>query len=105
MIQEVPLAQLRASPLNPRKRFDDASIDELADSIATEGLLQNLVVRPSPDEEGVYEIAAGERRLRAMLRLDKRGKWPRDRLVPVVVRDLTDLQLLQLATTENLARQ
>lgn len=104
MIQTVPLAALRASPLNPRKRFDDAAIDELAESIHTEGLLQNLVVRPSPDDPDKYEIAAGERRLRAMLRLDNQGRWPRDRLVPVVVRDLTDLQLLQLATTENLAR-
>lgn len=103
-VQMVPLASLHASSLNPRKRFDDASLDELAESIATEGLLQNLVVRPSSSDPEKFEIAAGERRLRAMLRLDNAGRWPRDRLVPVVVRDLTDLQLLQLATTENLAR-
>lgn len=103
-IQAVALANLRASNLNPRKRFDDAALDELADSIHAEGLLQNLVVRPHPGDPGLFEIAAGERRLRAMLRLAEQGRWPRDRLVPVVVRDLTDLQLLQLATTENLSR-
>ena len=47
------------SPLNPRTHFDKAALLELADSIATQGLLQNLVVRPHPTKTGEYELLAG----------------------------------------------
>lgn len=101
MIQLIPHFRIAPSPLNPRKRFDEAGLKELAESIRQEGLLQNLVVRPSGD---MYEIAAGERRWRAILELFSAGHLPSNYEVPCRVVDLTDLQLLQLATTENLAR-
>lgn len=101
MIQLIPHSSIHPSPLNPRKRFDEGSLTELADSILSEGLLQNLVVRRAG---AGHEIAAGERRWRAIKLLINRGDLPADHQVPVVVRDLTDLQLLQLATTENVAR-
>lgn len=62
--QRIPIAAITPSPFNPRKTFDDAGIAELADSIKTQGLLENLVVRPS--KGGRFELVAGERRLRAL---------------------------------------
>lgn len=110
-IQTVPLADIKPSPLNPRKRIDPESIAELAESIKAEGLLQNLVVRRASKRKrsdpaaGVYEIAAGERRYRALCLLLDEHHIDAQHPVPVVVRELTDLQLVQLATTENIARK
>lgn len=108
-IQLVPHTAIRPSPLNPRKRFDADQMDELAESILQEGLLQNLVVRQvGTAKKAAFEIAAGERRWRAIDQLHKAKQLPKGHPlhagVPVIVRRLTDLQLLQLATTENLAR-
>lgn len=72
-IQHIPLAQLRISPRNARKTGGQA-IDELAASIAAEGLLQNLVVTAAND--GLYEVEAGGRRLRALQLLDQDGRLP-----------------------------
>lgn len=105
MIQQVPLNQLKPSPLNPRKRFDEATITELAESIAAQGLLQNLVVRlAGTKKKPVWEIAAGERRYRAMTLLVEASRLAPDYLVPVAVRELSDLQLIELATVENIGR-
>src|SRR5690606_24071436 len=60
-IQQVPVAKVEASPLQPRHRFDEAAIAELADSVRERGVLQPILVRPSHDG---YEVVAGERRLR-----------------------------------------
>lgn len=107
-IELVPHSSIHPSPLNPRKRIEPEALAELAESIRAEGLLQNLVVRKAyedlKDLDGHYEIAAGERRWRAIAQLVEAGHLPADHPVPVTVRDLSDLQLLQLATTENLAR-
>lgn len=102
MIQQIAVTSIKPSPLNPRKRFDEDSLAELAASIKKNGLMQNLVARPNGDG---FELAAGERRLRAIQTLINAGDLPADAQVPVVVRDLTDLQLLELATTENMSRQ
>lgn len=102
MIEKIPVTAIRPSPLNPRKRFDEDGLTELAESIKADGLLQNLVVRQNDDG---YELAAGERRWRALQQLVDAGDLPSDHTVPCAVRDLTDLQLLQLATTENMARK
>ncbi|WP_428247257.1 ParB/RepB/Spo0J family partition protein [Ferrovibrio sp.] len=99
----VPLALLRASLLNPRKTFDPAALEELADSIAAQGLLQNLVVRQAG--EGAYEIVAGERRFRALEILVRRGTIAADYLVPVRIVTVDDGQHLAMALIENLQRR
>lgn len=90
-----------ASPLNPRKTFDQAELDELAESIAVNGLLQNLVVRDAPD--GRFQIVAGERRFRAISQLHADGRW--DHPIPCLVKTGDDATHLALALLENLHRQ
>lgn len=94
----VPISQVRSSALNPRKDFRDEELAELADSIRTKGLVQPIVVRPSQQAAGEFEIVAGERRWRASL---KAGIHT----VPVIVRELTDKEMLELAIIENVQRQ
>lgn len=101
-ILSLALAQLVPSPTNPRQHFDEGKLDELAASMQTVGVLSPLVVRPakpSPHLTGgtFYEIVAGERRFRAA----KRAKLQH---VPVVVRELTDLQVLETQLIENAQR-
>ncbi len=100
----VPHDRIRPSALNPRKHFDPAELEELAASIEQDGLLQNLVVRPHPTEPGQFELAAGERRWRALALLVERGTKPADLPVRVAVRELTDAQLLVLSLAENIQR-
>ena len=94
----VAIAQVRSSPLNPRKDFRDEELAELAESIRTKGLVQPIIVRPSAVAIGEFEIVAGERRWRASL---KAGIHT----VPVIVREVTDKELLELAIIENVQRQ
>lgn len=92
----VPVERVVAGRGQPRRRFEDEQLDELAASIRENGILQPLVVVPNG---GSYELIAGERRLRAAIRagLDK---------VPVVVRDATtESEMLELALVENLQRE
>lgn len=93
--REVSLSLIRANPFQPRTDFEEGSLDELAGSIRRNGLLQPLVVRPAGSG---WEIVAGERRFRALQKLE----WEK---VPVVVRELTDEQMLVLALVENLQRE
>ncbi|MCB1378720.1 MAG: ParB/RepB/Spo0J family partition protein [Alphaproteobacteria bacterium] len=94
-LRHMPIEILHASPNNPRKNFAEAELVDLAQSIKEKGLLQPLVVRPRPD--GEYEIVAGERRWRAA---QKAGIHD----VPVLVRDLTDGEALEIALIENIQR-
>ena len=94
--QVTPVATLHPNPRQPRTRFDEAALDELADSIRANGILQPILVRPRT--AGGFEIVAGERRYRAALRAGLRE-------VPVVVRTLTDEETLALALIENLIRE
>jgi ParB family transcriptional regulator, chromosome partitioning protein len=87
--------QLRAGRFNPRKEFGDAELAELADSIRQRGLIQPIVARP--DGSGSFEIVAGERRWRAAQRAGVHQ-------VPVIVRDLSDQEALELALIENVQR-
>ena len=80
----------------PRKDFDEAALSELADSIATHGILQPLLVRPTAN--GMYQIVAGERRWRAA-RLAGLSE------VPVLIKELSDEENDQLALIENLQRE
>jgi ParB family chromosome partitioning protein len=80
----------------PRKHFDDEALRQLADSILQHGVIQPLLVRPTPN--GAYQIVAGERRWRAcrMAGIDE---------VPVIVREMDDSQTMQIALIENLQRE
>ncbi len=93
---KVKLIDIEPNRDQPRKQFDDETLTELSNSIAQHGVLQPLLVRPMPD--GGYQLVAGERRWRAsrMAGLTE---------VPVVIRDLTDSQVAQLALVENLQRE
>jgi len=93
---EVPIATLHRNPRQPRTRFDEAALGELADSIRVNGILQPILVRPRPN--GGFEIVAGERRYRAALLAGLTA-------VPVIVRTLTDDETLALALIENLIRE
>ncbi|WP_158680079.1 ParB/RepB/Spo0J family partition protein [Deinococcus sp. NW-56] len=104
-VRNVALAALHPSPLNPRKHFDEAKLTELAESIAHQGLMQNLVVRANTGEGGGYEVIAGGRRLRALRLLADQGRVnPANYMVPIRVQPLDDLQALMLATAENADR-
>lgn len=93
--REISVERITPSPFQPRRTFDEAKIDELAASIRNQGIIQPLVVRPRGDG---FELIAGERRWRAAL---KAGLLR----VPVVVRDASDHEALQLALVENLQRE
>jgi len=90
------LSEIEPNRSQPRKYFDEMAISALADSIREHGILQPLLVRPIP--LGGYQIVAGERRWRAarMLGLDE---------VPVIIRELNDLETAQIALIENLQRE
>jgi len=97
-VRSLALKKIVPNPHQPRKTFAAEELEELVASIAANGLLQPLVVRPSPVSEGRYEIVAGERRFRSVQKLG----WEE---VPVVVRDVDDETLLVLALVENLQRE
>jgi ParB family chromosome partitioning protein len=88
------------NPQQPRRHFDDAALQELAESIAEHGVLQPLVVTKVPSDLGpaTYQLIAGERRLQA----SRRAGLTR---VPVVIMEATDAQLLEIALVENIQRQ
>ena len=95
--RRVAIEFLRPNPRNPRKRFADRELDELAASIRQRGIVQPIVVRDLPDVPGAYEIVAGERRWRAAQKAQLHE-------VPVVVRTMGDQDALQLGLIENLQR-
>jgi ParB family chromosome partitioning protein len=95
-VQTLPVTHLRPNRFQPRTQFDEADLEELAESIRAQGVIQPLVVSPGTD--GVYTIIAGERRWRASRRAGLET-------VPVVVRAVVDdRELLELALVENLQR-
>ena len=100
----LPHHDIVPSPINPRKRFRQDAIVELWDSIKTDGLLLPILVRPSPVDEGKFEIIAGERRWRAIGHGVLINDAPSDYAVPVIIRPCTDRDLLKIALTENIAR-
>ncbi len=93
----LPVAWLHPNPLQPRKHFDAGELDDLARSIREKGVLQPILVRPTPRGAEVFEIVAGERRWRA-------AQLAKLHDVPVVVRELADSEALELAIIENVQR-
>lgn len=94
--RNLAITSIRRNPNQPRQDFAEQELNELAESIRHNGLLQPVVVRPRPG--GMFELVAGERRFRAMQQLG----WTE---VPVLVRDVDDRELLVLALVENLQRE
>jgi ParB family chromosome partitioning protein len=94
-IQLLPVASLEPHPDQPRRHFDEGSLDELAASIGARGLIQPIVVRPADDR---YQIVAGERRWRAAQRAGIHE-------IPVIIRDFTTIEAFEIALLENIQRQ
>jgi ParB family chromosome partitioning protein len=95
--QMVALDLLEPNPDQPRRQFSDEALKELADSIREKGVIQPLIVRPSKKSEGRYEIVAGERRWRA-------SQLAQQHQIPVIVRELDDTEVLEIAIVENIQR-
>lgn len=91
--QYIPLAKLLPSPLNHRKHFDKAKMEELANSIRAQGVIQPILARPINGDDA-FEVVAGERRFRAARMAELVD-------IPAVVRELTDAQALELQVIEN----
>ena len=95
-IVELPIDELRPNPYQPRKVFDEAKLQELADSIKEHGVFQPIIVKKSSIKG--YEIIAGERRVKAckIAGLEK---------IPAIIRDFSDQQMMEIALLENLQRE
>ncbi len=96
--KQVPIEFLRPGRLQPRRYFDEESLGALADSIRENGLLQPILVRRDPTQPDSFEIVAGERRWRA-------AQIAQLHEVPIVIRELSDAETLQLAIIENVQRE
>jgi ParB family chromosome partitioning protein len=96
--RKVTVGQLRPGRFQPRRRFDDEALGTLVDSIREKGVLQPLLVRRLEGEADRFEIIAGERRWRA-------AQLAQVHEVPVVVRELSDAEALEVALVENIQRQ
>ncbi|HEY3696075.1 ParB/RepB/Spo0J family partition protein [Phenylobacterium sp.] len=95
---ETPIELIQPNPDQPRRSFPEAEIEELAQSIREKGVLQPILLRPAPRAPGRFEIVVGERRWRAAQRAGLVA-------VPAVVRELDDLQVLEIAIVENVQRE
>ncbi|MGO0063914.1 ParB/RepB/Spo0J family partition protein [Brevibacillus fluminis] len=94
-VTEAPVAKIRPNPYQPRREFDAAALQELAESIKEHGIISPLIVRKSIKG---FELVAGERRLRA-------AKEAGLAKVPIIVKEYTDQQLMEIALIENLQRE
>lgn len=94
----VKTSELIANAEQPRKKFDDQELMQLAESIKSLGIIQPIVVRSPSAEESRYQIVAGERRYRA-------AKIAKLQQVPVIIREITDRETMEMALVENIQRQ
>ena len=95
--RRIPIEKLHPNVNQPRKKFNQADLEDLANSIRVKGVLQPLIVRKHPLKENEYEIVAGERRWRAsqMAQLHE---------LPVILREFSDIEVLEVAIIENIQR-
>lgn len=93
----VPIELVHPNPDQPRRRFNQDDLDDLARSIAEKGVIQPLIVRRHPSLENAYEIVAGERRWRA-------SQLAKLHEVPILIRDFSDTEVLEVAIIENIQR-
>ena len=91
---EVPIEKIKPNPEQPRKRFTEEELDDLTRSVRERGVIQPLIVRPF---DGGYQIVAGERRWRAAQRAQLHS-------LPVIVKDFSDTEVLEVAIIENIQR-
>ena len=96
--KDVPIEHLHPNARQPRQHFDQAALEELAESIRQNGVLQPILVRRHPETASQFEIVAGERRWRA-------AQLAQLHQVPVVIKELDDRQALALALVENVQRE
>ncbi|MEZ5932935.1 MAG: ParB/RepB/Spo0J family partition protein [Alphaproteobacteria bacterium] len=94
----MPIERLKPSPLQPRRRFTEDELNGLAESIRSKGVMQPLLVRASSDGGDGYEIIAGERRWRA-------AQMAGVHELPIIIRDLSDRETLEVALLENVQRE
>ena len=94
-VNQISVGKIGANPYQPRKIFDQAALEELAESIKEHGILQPIVVRKAGEK---YELVVGERRFRA-------AKLIKLKEVPAIIKELTDQQMMELAILENLQRE
>jgi ParB family chromosome partitioning protein len=97
-VRNVPVEFLEPSPFQPRVDMNPEALADLVESIKSRGILQPLLVRPHPTQQGRFQIIAGERRWRASQQAGLHD-------VPVLVRDLNDAETMAAALVENLQRQ
>lgn len=93
----VDIALIKANPDQPRRTFTEDALKELTDSIREKGIIQPLILRRNPRDPEGYEIVAGERRWRAAQRAQLHQ-------VPAIVRELDDIEVLEIAIIENIQR-
>ena len=95
-VVEIPLSDLRPNPYQPRKSFDETTLQELANSIEQSGVFQPIIVRQSAVKG--YELIAGERRFRASKLAGKES-------IPAIIREFDEEEMMQIAVLENLQRE
>ena len=95
-VSELAIDKIRANPYQPRKRFEDEALKELADSIREHGVFQPIIVRKS--EVAGYELIAGERRLRA-------SKLAQKNTIPAIIVKMDDRQMMEISLLENIQRE
>lgn len=94
---ELQVEAIRRNPAQPRRTFDETALKELAESIKLRGVLQAILVRPDPNDDGKFQIIAGERRWRA-------AQMAGLKTIPAVIRELDELELLEIGIIENVQR-
>ncbi|WP_312781702.1 ParB/RepB/Spo0J family partition protein [Brevundimonas sp.] len=96
-VRAVPIESLKPNPDQPRKQFSAENLEELTASIRDKGVLQPILVRPQPGEDGMWQIIAGERRWRA-------AQAARLKAVPIIERAMDDVEVMEVAIIENVQR-
>ncbi|MEG1028709.1 MAG: ParB/RepB/Spo0J family partition protein, partial [Brevundimonas sp.] len=96
-VRAVPIESLKPNPDQPRKQFAAEHLEELTASIRDKGVLQPILVRPHPGEDGMWQIIAGERRWRA-------AQAARLKAVPIIERAMDDVEVMEVAIIENVQR-
>lgn len=97
-VVELALTDIHANPYQPRRKFDQTALKELASSIEKSGVFQPIIVRQPDAEIKKYEIIAGERRFRA-------SKLAKQTTIPAIIREVTEEQMMEVAVLENLQRE
>ena len=96
--QYIPVEWINVGAWQPRRQFDREQLEELASSISEKGIVQPVLLRPTPDQPGRFQLVAGERRWRA-------AQIARLHEIPAVVRELTEAECYEIALIENIQRQ